>query len=101
MKIWCDKCKGSGVEHYSTFGKKYCSRCNGKGYTEHEGSLEDLECAEIKRRIKDKGITLHIKIAHFAARLDLIEPKKEFFGQDEYEVLQKADKWLEQKGGKE
>ena len=47
IRIVCDVCHGEcGTEEVAAWNKSEwvaCPDCNGKGYTEHEGTLEDLE----------------------------------------------------------
>lgn len=45
IKVWHEECKGKGIIERHGHYLQECTNCNGKGYTEHEGNLEDLELA--------------------------------------------------------
>lgn len=118
IKIWCEECNGSKqvqLVSAKTFGAGYeivnCGACDGKGYTEHEGSVEDLECARIERKLIEK----HIGVSYYYSNYDfdkkpftiMLYPKKEsniigrgrnkFEGLSKLEALQQAEKWIDER----
>lgn len=89
MKIWCDKCYGTGVEKYlqpvastqytGVFNRvkagRKCEDCNGKGYTESEppkaerinpSAIEmiEAEISEIKEAQAEQSEVYGCKKAH-------------------------------------
>lgn len=64
IKVLCEKCKWKGTIFPHVRGRDECETCGGKGYTEHEGSSEDLElAASVKAAFKcnkDKETILFI-----------------------------------------
>lgn len=54
IKVWCETCKGTGEIYYDTA----CLDCNGKGYTEHEGTLEDLELGLATKLAIEKNLEI-------------------------------------------
>lgn len=80
MKIWCEECEGSGellVNDGSGLGMALnkCINCNGKGYTKHVGSLEDLELGLAIRLAFEKQSTVEIPCGD--GNFDLIYQKFE------------------------
>lgn len=59
LRIVCDTCEGFKVKSCDYFVNisevKPCETCNGKGYIEHEGSLEDLELAQAIKLLFETG----------------------------------------------
>jgi hypothetical protein len=90
IEIFCRKCHGTGGKEYDYKLEtvvKCCDNCKGKGYTEYEGDLKDLE--------------LGLAVNKFCER----KPDKLYFYDymgNEIEITPKdfIDWYREQKGGK-
>lgn len=58
IKVWCKTCNETGVIPSETEFDSTCTTCNGQGYTEHEGSLEDLQLGLAVEMVRDqKGVS--------------------------------------------
>lgn len=69
IKIWCEECNGSKqvqLVSAKTFGAGYeivnCGACDGKGYTEHEGTLEELELAQAVKLVFEEELIITGKL---------------------------------------
>ena len=101
IKIYCEKCNGFGWTN--KYGLE-CGHCDGKGYTEHEGNIDDLECASIERKLMESSklywlIESHSKIENsaFLLRLNDYMTNEVFGGKTKLEALKKAEKWIDER----
>ena len=58
MKIWCDKCEGTGGSKYSRWWVN-CENCNGKGYVEDNEIDEKIKLADAIEYAFNANINLY------------------------------------------
>lgn len=58
MKIWCEKCEGTGGSKYSRWWVN-CENCNGKGYIENNEIDEKIKLADAIEFAFNYGLGLY------------------------------------------